>query len=164
MDRTPSIDADFNILPGEKADSAAPSCHWVKDSISPISGKYPTVSPSPSTDVSFRQPLPSLPTQSTMSAANPPASFSSPSHQVSAPTPMVTLLMVSPGHGSGRRQQKMMIKSGVKVMKGIKMFGIKFGLDFRKLRFFSDGNELTGEELAGELALAGAKIVVEELG
>ena len=56
----------------------------------------------------------------------------------------------------------MMIKSGVKVMKGMKMFGIKFGLDLRKLRFSSDGNELTGEELAGELE--GAKIVVEELG
>ena len=55
----------------------------------------------------------------------------------------------------------MMIKSGVKVMKGMKMFGIQFGLDFRKLRFFVDGNELTGEEKAGQLD--GAKILVEEL-
>ena len=55
-----------------------------------------------------------------------------------------------------------MIKSGVKVMKGMKLFGVKFGLDSRNLRFFSGGNKLTGEELAGELD--GAKIVVEELG
>ena len=75
---------------------------------------------------------------------------------------MAMLLMVSTGTGGGRRQQKMMIKSGVKVSKGMKIFGSKFGLDFRKLRFFSDGNELSGEELAGKFD--GAKIVVEELG
>ena len=164
MDTTPSSDADFNILPGETADSAAPPCSKLRetDSFLPMFGKDPIVPPSPLADVSFSLPLSSLPAQSTLPAANPPPSFSSPSHRVSSPTPMATLLMVSTGTGCGRRQQKMMIKSGVKVMKGMKMFGVKFGLDYRKLTFFSGGNKLTGEELAGELD--GAKIVVEELG
>ena len=45
----------------------------------------------------------------------------------------------------------MSIKSGVMMVKGMKKFGAKFGLDFRKLKFYSNDQQLTGEELAGEL-------------
>ena len=75
---------------------------------------------------------------------------------------MATVLMVSscPGVGEGsRRQLKMSIKCGVKVEKGMKKFGAKFGLSFRKLRFYCDGQLLTGEELAG--GLNGAIVRVE---
>jgi hypothetical protein len=78
---------------------------------------------------------------------------------------MARLLMVStePGGGvGGRRQQKMVIKYGVKVGRGMKMFGKKFGLDWRKLRFLVGGKQLTGEEMAE--GLDGAKIMVEGMG
>ena len=55
----------------------------------------------------------------------------------------------------------MKIKSGVKVMKGMIIFGKIFEQDFRKLRFYVNNVELTGEELAGELD--GARIRVEGL-
>ena len=53
----------------------------------------------------------------------------------------------------------MKIKCGVKVERGMKKFGELVGLDFRKLGFFFDGQQLTGKEMAG--GLDGARISVE---
>ena len=57
--------------------------------------------------------------------------------------------------------QKMRIKCKVKIIKGMEIFGRRFGQDFRTLRFFVDDGELTGEELAG--TLDGDRIRVEGL-
>jgi len=50
---------------------------------------------------------------------------------------------------------------GVKMKKGMMAFGTSFGQDCRKVIFFVNGVQLTGEEMAGELD--GARIRVEGL-
>jgi len=86
------------------------------------------------------------------------------SYQTASPVPRATIFMASTDPSTregGRRQQKMMIKSGVKVIKGMKIFGRRFEQDLRTLRFYLGDVELTGDELAGRLD--GARIRVEGL-
>ena len=85
-------------------------------------------------------------------------------HQAENPVPTATIFMASTDPSSregGRRQKRMKIKSGVKVLKGMIIFGKIFGHDSRTLRFYVNDVQLTGEELAGELD--GARIMVEGL-
>ena len=151
---TPASAAD-SILRGETAASAGTAI-GLEEIYFNSGPNLSCVSPCLLAGVSFNQPTPSLP--SSLSTPRPKSEGpSQTSQQAAAPTPMATLVMASRGPDGGKRQQKMMIKCEVQVIKVMKMFG----LDFRKLRFFVDGNELTGEEKAGELD--GAKIWVEEL-
>jgi len=83
-------------------------------------------------------------------------------HQTASPVPTATMVMFSTDPSNregGKTQKKMKIKCGVKMKKGMQAFGKSFGQDFRKLKFFINGVQLTGDEMAGELD--GARIRVE---
>jgi len=71
------------------------------------------------------------------------------------PISMATLAFVS---AEGTRV-RMQVKVHAKLIKGMKKFGVRIGVNYKNLRFMSDGTELTGEEIAGEYD--GAKIMVE---
>ena len=77
--------------------------------------------------------------------------------------PMVTVSMMGSKSGKEGEEivQRMQIKRGAKIAKGMKLFGKKFKQDLQSLAFFVGNQQLTGEEVAG--TLDGASIFVEAI-
>jgi len=77
------------------------------------------------------------------------------------PMSTATVKMVSSksSSGEGKTVQRMSIRRGSKIAKGMRKFGKKYGQDLKSLTFFVENRQLTGEEIAS--TLDGATIIVE---